>query len=150
MVLIAPAGHEWSGAGGVPVHSLKDVPLLLREQGSGSRRVVEQALKKAGLPLNRLHIRMELDSTEAIVSGVEAGLGLGFVSQWAISKALRLKTIATIPIEGLEIRRDLTLIRKVGPEPEGPAAAFRRFALAQNAVAQNSPKNERETRLKRR
>jgi DNA-binding transcriptional LysR family regulator len=150
MVLIAPAGHEWSGAGGVPVHSLKDVPLLLREQGSGSRRVVEQAFKKAGLPLNRLHIRMELDSTEAIVSGVEAGLGLGFVSQWAISKALRLKTIATIPIEGLEIRRDLTLIRKVGPEPEGPAAAFRRFALAQNAVAQNSPKNERETRLKRR
>jgi DNA-binding transcriptional LysR family regulator len=75
---------------------------------------------------------MELDSTEAIVSGVEAGLGLGFVSEWAIGKAVHLGTLARIRIENFEIRRDLTLIRKLGPAPEGVAAAFHRFALAQN------------------
>jgi DNA-binding transcriptional LysR family regulator len=132
MVLIAPASHEWSGMGGVPLAALAEVPLLLREQGSGSRRVVEQALKKAGLSPNKLQIRMELDSTEAIVSGVEAGLGLGFVSEWAIGKAVRLGTLARIRIENFEIRRDLTLIRKLGPAPEGVAATFHRFALAQN------------------
>src|SRR5215813_13255950 len=132
MVLIAPAGHEWAGMGTVPLQALTEVPLLLREQGSGSRRVVEQAIKKAGLPLNRLQIRMELDSTEAIVSGVEAGLGLGFVSEWGIPKAVRLGSVIPIRVENLEIHRDLTLIRKFGPEPDGVAAAFQRFALAQN------------------
>jgi len=132
MVLIAPAGHEWSGVGSVPLHALSEVPLLLREHGSGSRRVVEQAIRKAGLPLNQLHIRMELDSTEAIVSGVEAGLGLGFVSEWGIGKAVRLGAVVPMRVENLEIRRDLTLIRKLGPAPEGVAASFYRFALAQN------------------
>ncbi|HYK38024.1 LysR family transcriptional regulator [Alloacidobacterium sp.] len=135
IVLIVPAGHEWVGASRVPLHALTGVPLLLREEGSGSRRVVEQALRKAGLRLNELQIRMELDSTEAIVSGVEAGLGLGFVSGWAIGKAFRLGTVIPIEVEHLEIRRELTLIRKLGPGPEGVAAAFERFALAQKEHA---------------
>jgi len=145
MLLIAPAGHEWAGVGSVPLSALADVPLLLREQGSGSRRVVEQAIKKAGLPLNRLQIRMELDSTEAIVSGVEAGLGLGFVSEWGIHKALRLGAVVVVRVENLEIRRNLTLIRKLGPEPDGVAAVFQRFALAQN----RRPDPEAEARNRR-
>jgi DNA-binding transcriptional LysR family regulator len=134
MVMIAPRSHEWSGAASVPLASLAKVPLLLREQGSGSRRVVEQAIRKAGLPLNQLHIEMELDSTEAIISGVEAGLGLGFVSEWAIGKALRLGAVALVRVDGLDIHRDLTFVRRLGPTPEGPAAAFERFALAQTTL----------------
>ncbi len=133
MVLIAPRSHEWSGVAGVPLASLEQVPLLLREQGSGSRRVVEKAIRKAGLSLNRLQIAMELDSTEAIISGVESGLGLGFVSEWAIEKAFRLGAVSLVRVKGLEIRRELTLVRKTGPLPEGPAASFWRFALAQHS-----------------
>src|SRR5579884_140697 len=133
MVLIAPRSHEWSGMSSVSLASLREVPLLLREQGSGSRRVVEQAIRKAGLSLNQLHIAMELDSTEAILSGVEAGLGLGFVSEWAIAKALRLGAVSLVRVEGLEIRRHLMLVRKSGPLPAGPTASFWRFALAQNS-----------------
>ena len=62
--------------------------LLMREQGSGSRRVVETALEKAGFKLKSFNKVMDLDSTEAIKSAVEAGLGVGFVSRWAISKEL--------------------------------------------------------------
>lgn len=134
MMLIAPRSHEWSGVAIMPLQALAEVPLLLREQGSGSRRVVEQALKRAGLPLNRLRIQMELDSTEAIISGVEAGLGLGFVSEWAIGKAVRLGTVVPVRVEGLDIYRDLTLVRRIGPAPEGPDAVFQRFALAQNSA----------------
>jgi len=143
MLLIAPRGHEWSGIDSVPLQALAEVPLLMREQGSGSRRVVEQALKKAGLPLNQLHIQMNLDSTEAIVSGVEAGLGLGFVSQWGIGKAVQLGAVVPVRVEGLDIRRDLTLIRMTGPEPDGAAAAFQRFALAQNPHVQAGGKERR-------
>lgn len=132
MILIAPRGHEWAGAEEIPLASLTEVPLLMREQGSGSRRVVEATLKKAGLSPHRLQIQMELDSTEAIVSGVEAGLGLGFVSQWGIGKAVRLGVVVPVRVEGLDIRRELTMIRRIGPAADGAAAAFERFALAQN------------------
>jgi LysR family transcriptional regulator, transcriptional activator of the cysJI operon len=84
MVLIVGPKHPWArGREAVAVEELAKVPMLLRERGSGSRRVVERALKKAGMPLRSLQVTMELDSTEAILSGVEAGLGVGFVSRLA-------------------------------------------------------------------
>lgn len=129
MVLIVPRKHVWAGRDDVPVEALAEAPLLMRERGSGSRRVVEMALKRAGLRLGRLRPAMELDSTEAIVAGVEAGLGVGFVSEWAIAKELRLGTLKTAKIEGLEIQREFAFIRRAGPELDGAAAAFEQFAL---------------------
>jgi DNA-binding transcriptional LysR family regulator len=129
MVLIVSRKHTWAKSRNVPVDTLAEAPLLMRERGSGSRRVIELALKRAGLRLSRLHISMELDSTEAIVAGVEAGLGVGFVTEWAIAKELRLGTLSTVRIDGLEIQRDLNFIRRPGPALEGAAAAFETFAL---------------------
>jgi DNA-binding transcriptional LysR family regulator len=91
--------------------------------------VVELALKRKGLKLNQLRVAMNLDSTEAIVSGVEAGLGVGFVSQWAIGKEVRLGTLRPMRVEGLDVVRDLTLIRRSGASLDGAAGAFERFAL---------------------
>jgi LysR family transcriptional regulator, transcriptional activator of the cysJI operon len=90
--------------------------------------VIEDALAHAGLRPNQLQVLMELDSTEAIISGVEAGLGIGFVSELAIQKELRLRTLARVPVAGLEILRAFSLIRQAGPLATGPAA-FRNFAL---------------------
>ena len=57
------------------VDDLKGVPFLLRERGSGTRRVLEIALEKAGLKKNDMEVAMELDSTEAIISSVECRPG---------------------------------------------------------------------------
>lgn len=103
--------------------------LLMREQGSGSRRVVETALEKAGFKLKLFHKVMDLDSTEAIKSAVEAGLGLSFVSRWAISKELELGTLKVASVPGLRITRHFTLLTRTGPEPQGPAGALRTFTL---------------------
>ena len=72
---------------------------------------------------------MDLDSTEAIKSTVEAGLGVAFVSRWAISKELELGTLKLANVAGLRITRQFTLITRTGPEPQGPAGALRTFAL---------------------
>jgi len=129
MVLIAAPGHAWARAGSIAATELTKAPLLMRERGSGSRRVVERALKKAGIPLRSLRVTMELDSTEAIISGVEAELGVGFISRWAVGKPLRLGTIRTVQVKGLEILRDFSFIRQTGTELTGAAAAFQRFAM---------------------
>jgi len=130
MVLIVGRRYAWPQKATVSVHALGQVPMLMRERGSGSRRVVELALRRAGLRWKDLRIAMELDSIVAIISAVEAGLGAGFVSEWAIRKELRLGTVRVVSVDGLDIRRDFTLIRALGPAPAGPAGAFERFALA--------------------
>jgi DNA-binding transcriptional LysR family regulator len=130
MVLIVGPQHAWANRKGpVAIEELTKAPFLLRERGSGSRRVVERALRRAGVPVRSLRVVMELDSTEAIISGVEAELGVGFVSRWAIGKVLRLGTVRVVGVEGLEIRRDFSFIRLAGTEATGAVAAFQRFAL---------------------
>jgi DNA-binding transcriptional LysR family regulator len=90
--------------------------------------VVERALKQAGLPMRSLQVAMELDSTEAIISGVEAGLGVGFVSLWAIGKVLRLGTVRVVAVKRVEMVRDFSFVRIAGAELSAAAAAFQRFA----------------------
>lgn len=130
LVLIVSPAHEWSRRQApIAASELATVPLLLRERGSGSRRVVERALKNAGLPLRSLKVAMELDSTEAIVSGVEAGLGVGFVSRWAVGKVSRLGTVKVVKVAEVRIEREFRFVWPAGAELAGTAAAFQRFAL---------------------
>lgn len=131
MVLVVPGGHEWAGQEIAPNDLVKQ-PLLTREFGSGSRRVVERALTRAGIRLKQLQIRMELDSTEGLLSAVEAGLGLAFVSRWAVRNQLALGTLSIARVEGLVLTRKLSVAHLPGPEPAGPAGLFRRFLLAES------------------
>jgi DNA-binding transcriptional LysR family regulator len=120
--------------------------LLMREQGSGSRRVVETALAKAGFRLKSFKSVMNLDSTEAIKSAVEAGLGVGFVSRWAISKELQLGSLRLAGVGGLTIARHFSLVSCTGPEPQGAVSAFRTFALARGQLLSSLPKTSRNRR----
>ena len=114
--------------------------LLMREQGSGSRRVVEMALEKADFKLKAFKKVMELDSTEAIKSAVEAGLGGGFVSRWAIAKELELGTLKVAEVSGVRATRHFSLISRTGPEPQGPAGALRTFALGRARLLSRLPR----------
>ncbi|HZC21876.1 MAG TPA: selenium metabolism-associated LysR family transcriptional regulator [Candidatus Binatia bacterium] len=134
LVLITPADSE-------PAHfssqQLLASSLLMREQGSGSRHVVETALEKTGYKLKSFKRVMNLDSTEAIKSAVEAGLGIGFVSRWAIAKELELGVLRVVQVRGLQITRHFSLVTRSGPELQGPSEAFRIFALARGHLLSN-------------
>lgn len=126
IAVIAPSHHEWVGHV-IGADRFSQEKLILREDGSGTRRVVEAALRRAGLRLKRTNISMVLDSTEAIKSAVEAGLGIGFVPRRAIQKELKLGTLAELIVDGLKIERYFSILLPRGPEPGGPAGAFLRF-----------------------
>jgi DNA-binding transcriptional LysR family regulator len=126
LVLITPPAFE---SNRLSRDQLLASSLLMREHGSGSRHVVETALEKAGLRLKTFKKVMDLDSTETIKSAVEAGLGIGFVSRWAISKELELGALKIAEVTGLRIVRHFSLVSRTGPKPQGPAGAFRAFAL---------------------
>jgi len=134
LVLIVPAAHEWSERESIPPDELSTVPLLLRERGSGTRRIIELALERHGVKWNTLRIAMELDSTEAIKSAVEAGLGAGILSRWAIAKDSRLGTaFKMVEIKGVRFQREFLLIERKGPQGKGPALEFRKFVVARTS-----------------
>jgi DNA-binding transcriptional LysR family regulator len=143
MVLITPSDFEFDR---LIRDQLLSVNLLMREQGSGSRRVVETALEKAGFKLKSFKSVMNLDSTEAIKSAVEAGLGIGFVSRWAISKELELRLLKVVEVTGLRITRHFSLVSRAGPEASGAAGAFREFALARARILSSAPKQPNRSR----
>lgn len=129
MVLIVPREHRWAGQE-IDVGELRTAPFVTRELGSGSRRVVEGALESAGLPVRELHTAMTVDSTEALLSAVEAGLGVAFVSRWAVRNQLTLETLKLVHVRDLPLRRVFSVAHRVGIPPGGSAGAFRRFLLA--------------------
>jgi len=126
LVLIAPLNFEPDQ---LSFRQLPASTLLLREQGSGTRQAVESALGKAGLRMKAFKGRIELDSTEAIKSAVEAGLGIGFVSRCAIQKEMELQALKLVEVERLRVTRHYFVVSLMGPEPSGATGAFRTFAL---------------------
>jgi DNA-binding transcriptional LysR family regulator len=145
LVLIVSAAHEWAEQKSISCSEIATVPLLMRERGSGTRRVVEMALERHGVKLNSLRIVMELDSTEAIKSAVEAGLGIGFVSRWAIAKDLRLdNSFRVVEVDKLRIKREFLLAYAAGPNPQGLAEEFRRFLFSRAGMKRLSAGRQRQ------
>jgi LysR family transcriptional regulator, transcriptional activator of the cysJI operon len=126
LILITPPDFELDR---LSQQELVASTLLLREHGSGSRHVVETALERVGLRVKSFKNIIEFDSTEAIKSAVEAGLGVGFVSRWAIYKETELRALKVVEVEGLRVTRHYSVVSLVGPEPSGAAGTFRAFAL---------------------
>ena len=129
IVVIVGKDHRFAASEAQPVSlaALAQEPLLFRELGSGTRRVVEDALRKAGLEPHALRIVMELDSTEAIKSGAEAGLGVGFVSLGALRHSA-VSGLCIVPVQGLKIERHFLFLYPHGPDPAGAAGVFLRVA----------------------
>ncbi len=139
LVLIVPGAHEWAERATVSSAEIAGVPLLMRERGSGTREVIELALERHKVKKSALNIVMDLDSTEAIKSAVEVGLGAGFVSRWALAKDARLgSSFKLVEVEGLRIRRDFSLVYSKGPEPQGLVLEFRRFLMARTNISRGA------------
>jgi DNA-binding transcriptional LysR family regulator len=94
--------------GRVPVREICREPFILREEGSGTRAVVERALRRKGLKIKPL---MSLASPEAIKNMVAAGMGIAIVSRLIIALELQAGSLGIIPLKDLTIHRPLHLQR---------------------------------------
>lgn len=107
LVLIVPADHPLAAKTSITLQDVLPYHVVWRERGSGTRQVIEEKLREAGVDPGQLRITLELGTTEAVVNAVEAGLGISFVSAWAVQKHLRLGTLASPEVEGLALARGL-------------------------------------------
>jgi DNA-binding transcriptional LysR family regulator len=109
VVLAVPPGHRFAGRGTVTVEELRGETFVLREEGSGTRRSVDQSLAAAGASLPENQAALVLGSTQAILQAVEQGLGLGFVSARASAQAQADGHLACVRLSGVDLHRDLYL-----------------------------------------
>lgn len=110
MVLALPPDHGWANRPVVRLGDLFEQPMILREVGSGSRKVFEDALRSARLESSALTVMAELGSTEAIRQAVKSGAGISVISVRAIQDDLERGALRTVPLEGIRLMRDLYLV----------------------------------------
>ena len=147
LVLIAPCAHKWARRRTpIAISELATEPLLMRERGSGTRRILELALERTGLKLSKLQIVMEIDATEALKSAVASGFGSCFISRAAIATDLRLnRNFRIVKVDHLQLNREFLLAMPPGQGLRGMASEFRRFLFEQIAQRSSSLKT-RQTR----
>lgn len=93
---------------------LARVPILWREPGSGTRDVLARALRKAGVRARPKPFDLVLGTSEAIAGGAAAGLGVAFLSRWALGPHLASGRLRPVPALDLVVRRTFRWARPAG------------------------------------
>lgn len=126
IVLAVPAAHRLAGRSQAALAALAGERLIWREEGSGTQRTFMEALAQAGVELPAGSATASLGSTQAVVSAVRAGLGIGVVSQRALA-GHNGQGVAAVRIDGVPIRRHLWMVYEAGGPRPGPQSAFISF-----------------------
>lgn len=107
LVLICPPDSPLASETDVALTDIATEPFIMREDGSGTRLVTEEALRALGVDPGDLHVVTELGTGEAVVSAVEGGMGVAVVSTWVACKALQLGTVTAVDCSEFPIARPL-------------------------------------------
>ena len=110
------------------IADLKNTPIAVREQGSGTLSVVKHALTNHGVRFSELNISMRLGGTEALKNFVLADESIGFLSMKAVQKEIASGELVRLYVEGLTIIRQFYFIQRHGDENDGLNNAFIKFA----------------------
>lgn len=131
IVLVSHSNNPLIKKDSIKPEELKNVPLLLREPGSGTLEVIAHALKPLGIKLSQLKVEMQLGSTESIKTYLLHSQCMAFISIHAILKELQNKECRIIDVKGLNIERPFYFIQSQG-QIEALPELFIRFAKHHN------------------
>jgi DNA-binding transcriptional LysR family regulator len=132
VILACPPGHPFAGRT-IGLDELREAPLILMQEGAGVRQIVEDALRRQGVKLRDLDVRLELGLQESVRRAVEAGYGVTFISRTAVESDLAAGRLAEARVEGLDATREISLASATGRARTRVADAFVSFARAQLA-----------------
>jgi len=110
LVLIVPPLHPLAKKRNVSIFEITKEPCIFREEGSGTRQVIEKYLGKYSITSQNMMISMVLGSTEAIKESVENGIGVAIMSRWAVRKEIKYGTLKPLSFKEEKMLRDFSLI----------------------------------------
>jgi DNA-binding transcriptional LysR family regulator len=111
LVLVVPPDHTLARRKQIKLSKLAKERFIYREPGSATRAVVEKKMRELNLPLEAA---VELGNPEAVKQAVIGGLGIAFLSKFAIEMELKAKSLMAVKIRGVRINRELKIIHPNG------------------------------------
>jgi molybdate transport repressor ModE-like protein len=115
LIVVTAPGHPWARRRSpLTAGELASTPLILREEGSGTRQVLDVALGGLARPL------LELSSTTAVKASAVSGAGPAVLSELAVGEELAARRLVSVPVEGVRLDRALRAVWRTGHRPTGP------------------------------
>ena len=130
VILACPPSHAFAGRT-ITLDELREDTLILMQDGAGVRQIVEDALRRQGVRLRDLDVRLELGLQESVRRAVEAGYGVTFISRTAVEADLAAGRLAEARVAGLDVTREISLASATGRTRTRVADAFVAFAREQ-------------------
>jgi DNA-binding transcriptional LysR family regulator len=127
VALAVPPDHRFAGKT-VGLDELRAETLILMQEGAGVRPMIEDELRRAGLRVRDLDVRLELGLQESVKAAVAAGHGVTFISRSSMEPELAAGSLAAARVTGLDPSREISLVRSTGRTPSRVADAFVEFA----------------------
>ncbi|MFH0924171.1 MAG: selenium metabolism-associated LysR family transcriptional regulator [bacterium] len=110
LVVAMSSQHRLANRSSITFEELKTEPFVIREEGSGTRKGIEENLAKKGFGVDDLNIIAQLGSTEAIKQAIKANLGLSILSKCAINDEVEFGLLRHPSVEGINFIRNFYLI----------------------------------------
>jgi DNA-binding transcriptional LysR family regulator len=107
LALVVPSNHHLARKKSVKLADLRKEMFILREAGSATRAAVAHHLKRADLEVETV---MEMENPESVKKAVQSGLGIAFISEFAVETELKAKSLVAIAVNGLDINRELKIV----------------------------------------
>jgi DNA-binding transcriptional LysR family regulator len=127
VILACPPGHAFAGRT-VTLDELRGETLIVMQEGAGVRQMIEDELRRVGTRLRDLDVRLELGLQESVTSAVRGGYGVTFISRSSVENDLAAGTLVEARLAGLELEREIHLVRASGRSETRAARAFIEFA----------------------
>ena len=108
--LIAVSSPSLVKNGTMTLRELVNLPMVLREEGSGTRMESEKLLKSKGVSLDSLKVNGVFGSTDAVKQAVKAGLGVSILSRYSVADELEHKILEEIKLTDIQMRRRFYIV----------------------------------------
>jgi DNA-binding transcriptional LysR family regulator len=131
LVAIVPPGHPLAARGSVSLEELAAEPMLIQQEGSGVRSVVEGALRENGVRDRDLNVAMELGLQQSVKAAVLDGYGITVISRLAVERELADGSLVALALEGSGLERSFFAVRHAGRTPKRVTQTFVDFARAE-------------------
>ena len=110
-IIIAPTDHPLAGKKKIPVLHLAGETFLLREEGSGTRALMQRLFAQQGVEPN---LGMEIGSNETIKQAVMAGLGIAMISAHTVAAELNDGRLVALNVVGMPLIRKWYVVKRTG------------------------------------
>ena len=136
LVIVAPPGHPLAAQRDIALQRMEKEVFLVREPGSGTRSAMERFFQQQDVHITT---GMEVGSNEAIKQSVQAGLGLGLLSQDTVEMEMALARLVILDVQHFPIMRYWYVVHRKGKRLSVVAQAFKDFLVEEAAPLLDKP-----------